>query len=129
MKLRRVTANLRTRLPAYAPTLLRPKLREIPELAQGCRVGQGIHVWDRSAVDHVPNGKLRDLSTDGSGNIPHLDDLFWHVMGAGVVSDPAPDAGCQIIRQGNPLLQSDEQYHSGIGFPFLANYKALNNFR
>src|ERR1019366_10034700 len=50
------------------------EFRNVPEEIERARVGEGIGVRDRAAVDYVAHGDLADLAADGARNLSHLHD-------------------------------------------------------
>src|SRR5207249_7609010 len=79
---------------------LRSQVRQIAVQVERLRVGEGLAILDRQPVHHRPHRELADLPADGARNVGDLYDLVWHMAGAGVVAQGAPDALAQGGVQG-----------------------------
>src|SRR4051812_7917792 len=86
--------------PAAPLPRLFPQLPEIPELVEGRRIGQGIQIGHRPAMNHVPDRQLGDLAADGPGYVRYLNDFARHMVRAGLLPNSGPDPLHQLRRQG-----------------------------
>src|SRR3954468_5383497 len=105
------------------------QLRQVPKPVQRAGVGQSVHIGNGASVNDVADRELGDLAADGPGDVRYRNDLSGHMVRAGVLPNPAFDPGHEVLGQAGPLPQPHKQHDSDVALPFLANYKAFNNFR
>jgi hypothetical protein len=73
------------------------KLGEVAKKLECGRIGQGITIVNRPAVDRIAHRELGDFTADCSRNIRHCNNFPGDVMGTGKLADPLFNATSEIV--------------------------------
>src|SRR5689334_5779352 len=104
------------------------KLGEVTKKLECGRIGQGIAIVNRPAVDHVAHRELGNFTADCSRNIRHCNNFPGDVMGTGKLADPLFDPASQVVGQANTVSQADKENDPDVALPILTNYQAFKHF-
>ena len=101
------------------------QFRPVAILVQHLGIGEGMGVVDRPVVYHFTHRQFDDLAGLGAGDGIHLQDAGGHVAGGAVLFYLLADPFAQRLIQLATRLELDEQHHSLVLFPLLADDDAL----